>query len=118
MSQSELISKAMWAHGQWKHRLRKAVDTGSSEFSVKTVCADDQCDFGKWLNGMPPERKGAADWKNIKTLHAQFHVEAGRVLELALGGRKAEAEKALGMGSGYSKASANLIAALDAWKGG
>lgn len=108
-----VITKAISAHGMWKQRLRQAVTTGHSEWDPGTVRVDNQCDLGKWLYGE------AAHWfsndpciENVRTLHAEFHREAARVLELALTGNRTEAEQAIGLGSPYSRVSATLVRAL------
>jgi methyl-accepting chemotaxis protein len=109
--------KYIWAHSQWKQRLRSAITTGRSEFTVERVCTDNSCDLGKWIHGLPPQYKVAPEWQKLKTLHAQFHTEAGRILKLALEGNGADAEKALGLGSSYSKLSSNLVELLGQMKG-
>lgn len=100
----------------WKHRLRSAVDTGKSEFSVGVVCLDNQCPFGKWLHSVDLEMKATARWKCVKTAHADFHREAAKVLDLALTGRQAEARDALGFTSKFTAASAKLTQEMMAWK--
>jgi len=47
MAIAEEITKAIGAHGMWKQRLRQAIDTGKSEFTVERVRPDNLCDFGK-----------------------------------------------------------------------
>lgn len=109
----EQIRAALGAHGMWKARLRSAIDSGQSDLSVAGTRVDDRCDFGKWLYG--DGRKGFAspqDWETIRGLHADFHVQAARVLELALSGHRAEAEKAMGIGGSFSRASSALVTAL------
>lgn len=116
MVYGEEIKKAIGAHGAWKQRLRQAVDTGKSEFTVERVRPDNLCEFGKWLHGLPSGDKGSANWKSVQELHARFHVEASRVLGLAVQGKKQDAENGLSLNSPFSEISSKLTIAMIAWK--
>ncbi len=116
MSKSEEIKKAIGAHGMWKTRLRGAVDTGKSEFTVDKVKTDNNCDFGKWLHGLPNDEKKTENWIKIRDLHAKFHVEAAKILDSALTGHKDVAEKGLAPTSEFTKLSANLTTAMIGWE--
>lgn len=107
------VRAAIGAHGMWKARLRSAIDTGASSVSVADIRPDNRCEFGQWLYG--DCRGGFAapqEWETVRALHAAFHSEAARVLEMALSGRKAEAEKAMGLGGAFSHASSALVKEL------
>jgi methyl-accepting chemotaxis protein len=112
------IGKAISAHGMWKTRLKSAVDAGQSEFKVDTVKQDNQCDFGKWLygTGIPAATKVTENYKRCKDLHAKFHLAAANVLFLAVTGKKAEAQKALAVGSDFAKISSELTRAMMEWQ--
>jgi methyl-accepting chemotaxis protein len=112
------INKAMAAHNAWKQRLLDAIQTGSSEHDPAKVSKDNQCDFGKWLYSLPPAVQRTEHWQNVRALHAEFHKEAGRVLELALAGRQAEARQSMEPGGEFTRRSAALIEALIRWKKG
>ena len=103
------VDKYIWAHSSWKTHIRKAIDTGVSEFTVENTCKDDRCELGKWIYGLQSEQKTAPEWTKLKAMHAQFHTEAGQVLKLALDGRKQDAEQALAIGSAFSKVSSGLV---------
>jgi methyl-accepting chemotaxis protein len=110
----EQIDAAIELHESWKTRLLRAIEAGSSEWTPRTVKADNQCDFGRWLYGCSPEAKASPYYNAIKQLHAQFHAEAGRVLEIALLGNKDNAIAELD--KQYAEISAALIAELLNWK--
>lgn len=108
-----VVMKAIAAHGQWKQRLRDAAATGKSEWKPEIVRTDNACDLGKWIYGeartaMP----GHPAVEEVRKLHADFHREASTILDLALKGKKAEAEAAMALGSNYSKVSTALVNAL------
>lgn len=98
----------IWAHSQWKQRLRSAIETGKSEFSPEVVCTDNSCELGKWLHGLAPRQKTSPQWKKLQALHAEFHLETARVLKLALAGERNDAEKGIVLGSDFSRLSASL----------
>jgi hypothetical protein len=111
------ITKAVGAHGQWKARLGAAIASGTSEFDAATVRQDDKCDFGKWLYQSIGQRdRATAHYTKVKQLHAQFHTEAARVLSLAVGGKKAEAERAMAPGSAFFNISTQLTQEMLSWK--
>jgi Chemoreceptor zinc-binding domain len=112
------LSKAIAAHSGWKARLRSAVVSGKSEIPMSTVRVDNQCDFGKWLYGseLSEKEKATEHHRNVKRLHADFHREAARVLELLMLGKKGDAEQAIAMGGSYTKASTTLIEAMIKWR--
>ena len=99
---SEEIDKAIGAHGMWKNRLNHAIQAGSSDYTVAGVKPDNLCAFGKWLHGLPPSAKDSQSWNDIRVMHAEFHAEAARVLDLALDGKKAEATSVLATGSRFA----------------
>ena len=116
MSMKEQLDKGIAAHGMWKARLRTAIDTGKSDFTVEKVKVDNGCDFGKWLYALGPTEKGSPNFAKVKDMHAQFHTEAARILALALAGNKAEAEKGIAMGSKFADLSSKVTGAMMEWK--
>ncbi len=110
---TNVITKAIAAHGQWKQRLRDAAATGKSEWRPETVKTDNACDLGKWIYGEAKAQvPNAAALEEVRKLHAEFHQHAAQVLSLAILGKRAEAEAAMAMGSPYSKVSTALVSAL------
>jgi hypothetical protein len=117
MSLSDQINAGIGAHGMWKTRLQKAVADGKSEFTPAAVAVDNQCAFGKWLYGITdPQVTASAEYRECRALHRDFHALAGKVLSLAIGGNKAEAQKSLGPGGEYATLSAGLTRAMMNWK--
>jgi hypothetical protein len=118
MALKEEITKAIGAHGMWKARLRTAIDTGKSDTNVADAGKDNGCAFGQWLYGptIDATAKGGGDFKEVQKLHAEFHKAAGQVLQLALQGKKTEAEKLLALDGGFSDVSARLTSAMMRWQ--
>ncbi len=109
------ITSAIGIHGLWKNRIREAISTGKSDWDPAFVKPCGNCDFGKWLNSFPPSSKDD-HYKDVYKLHAAFHEEAARVLDMALKGKKAEAEKASAFGSEYTNLTSKLTKAMMDWK--
>jgi len=116
MTFQEQIEQAQKSHGAWKQRLNAAISSGSSEFQVSHLHADNHCDFGKWFYALPQAVRGTAQGMKIQKLHADFHVEAAKILGLALKGRTEEATQLLETGGNYSSISGKLYLALSQWK--
>lgn len=109
----EQVQAAVLAHSQWKLHLRDAISAGRSDFRVEIVRQDNQCAFGKWLYAEGRTSFPSVNaYHDVRTLHAAFHEEAGRVLSLAVSGKDTEASKAMELGSAFSKVSAQLVTAL------
>jgi chemoreceptor zinc-binding protein len=114
---AEQITRAIAVHGQWRARLTKAIAAGASEFDVATVRRDDKCEFGSWLHhSIKSSARASARYARVRDLHAQFHLEAARVLALAVSGHKSEADYAMGPGGAFSKISAELTSEMASWQ--
>ncbi len=110
------LTKYIAAHGSWKTRIRSAIETGKSEWTVAGVQVDNQCEFGKFLHGLPPATRSTDIVKEVVAKHAAFHAEAARVLGLALQGKKQEASQAIDLGSTYLRLSSELTKLMKRWE--
>jgi methyl-accepting chemotaxis protein len=111
----ELLMKAIGAHGAWKMRLKTAIACGTFDGSVADAAAEDHCEFGKWLMG-EIKSSDSDNAKRVRQLHAKFHKAAAHIAELAISGRKLEAESAIADGSEFGVTSTELTAAMMEWK--
>jgi len=113
VTNQEQFTAAIDAHSRWFTRLRVAIETGKSDFDPAKVALDNQCDFGKWLHQQsPPAFRGTEAFTKIRTLHSSFHGHAGRILKLALAGKKAEALAEIADKSAIRSTSRELVIAL------
>jgi len=101
------IDKMILAHSQWKFRLKQAIDTQKTSFTVDELRDHHRCDFGKWLDSA--EGKTLADYSKVYDLHKKFHHDGAHVLSLALAGHKSEAKAELEFGGQFSTVSAMLV---------
>jgi len=118
MVHSKEIDQAIAAHGYWKNYLRNAIKTGQIDTTVEAIRSDNQCVFGKWLEGsmLTTMEEASHHYKTVKERHAEFHKTAARVVELALAGKKSDAERMISLGGEYTKISAELHLAMMEWK--
>lgn len=117
MNHHEEIRQAIAAHGKWKQKLRSAIDTGECDSTPFRVKQDCNCAFGKWLHQRIDSRsKATPHYSKVLRLHADFHQEAGSILELALSGDKEAARGKLRLGSPFSRVSAELTKEMGAWQ--
>ena len=111
------IRAAIAAHRIWAVRLREAAETQISDYTPEGVRTDSRCVFGKFLmQRVPPAERDSPHFFNCKRLHAEFHVAAAKVLELALAGRRAEAEQALADHGDFGRLSGSLTEAMIRWE--
>ena len=119
MATTDVIEQAITGHGAWRTILLHAMETGTSSIDIARAKRDDRCELGKWLyREADAADRRSPSYARVRELHQAFHVKAAQVLDLALQGRKAEAEAAMAMRSPYASASAALTAALKAWREG
>ena len=116
MNATEIFDRAIAAHAKWKYHLMQAIDTGTSEWHVRDVRADNACEFGKWLSALPLSERLGEYCVKVRALHTEFHVLASDVLEMALAGRKEQATAAMAFSSRFAAVSSNLVMAILAWK--
>ncbi|GAB4426349.1 MAG: hypothetical protein OHK0011_07880 [Turneriella sp.] len=108
------LNAALVAHGEWKFRLAKGIETGCKGLEPEKIRVDNQCVFGQWLYSekTEPHRK-SSHYEKIRQLHAAFHKEAAGIVSLCHEGHTAEAKQAL-EGS-YAEKSAALAEAIRTW---
>ncbi len=113
----ENLTNAIAAHAQWKERLNASIESGTSDFDPSVVKLPNKCEFGQWLYGdaISDDIKESGYYKKAIDLHAQFHVEAAKVLTLALAGNTDEATKLMGAGSEFSNRSSELTSTIEEW---
>ncbi|NJD55798.1 MAG: hypothetical protein FIA94_05255 [Nitrospirae bacterium] len=112
------IDQAIAAHAYWKDYLRNAIKTGQIDTPVESIRSDNQCVFGKWLDGsmLTSMEEISHHFVTVKERHSEFHKTAARVVELILAGKKSDAEKMMSLGGEYATISAELTLAMMEWK--
>ncbi|MEI6557699.1 MAG: CZB domain-containing protein [Rhodospirillaceae bacterium] len=111
------ITEAAAAHRIWEESLRTAITSGRiGGIDILKIGRDDQCTFGKWLkqDDIHSIIPSPEQYREICTLHQQFHHCVAHVLELLTEGRQAEASAMMAADGAYTRASETLLAALAA----
>ena len=116
MQDTAKIVHAIAAHAKWKFYLRQAIETGKSKWTVAEVQPDDRCELGAWLLALPPDDRNSQHFEEVCRLHTEFHKEAAEVLQLALAGRREDAEAAIAQGSRFAKVSTRLTITMTDWR--
>ena len=110
------IDHGIASHARWKYRLFDAAKTGESEWTVGQIRSCTDCEFGRWLATLSTAERASEQCLKVMELHREFHGAASGVLELALQKKAEEAQAAIALNSPFSIVSANLTAAMSAWK--
>ena len=75
------------------------------------VKEDNNCSFDKWLHEkINSTSKSSMYYDIVVYLHAEFHKEAGTILELALSGDVNEANERMKLAGKFSATSTRLVA--------
>lgn len=107
------FDQAVIAHQQWKADFERAIRAGGNGFDPETVRLDDRCQLGQWLHGAGKAAMNSSTAHGMLIdIHAEFHLAAARVLELARAGRIGDAAYEMDVGSQYSRWSATLLVGL------
>ena len=117
MVMEEAIERALLTHGAWKRRLATVIENDGEGLSVEEVSSDSQCEFGKWLCiEVSVGEQRLPIFERARKLHAEFHLEAGRVLALAQSKRRSEAMEAIEPTSEFVRISGALTLVLEQWR--
>lgn len=90
MEVEDVLEKGFIAHANVKHKLIKIIK-GELEGSPLSVKADNKCIVGEWIYGPGVSCRDMAEYSELKTVHADFHLEAYNALILHQQGKVDEA---------------------------
>ncbi|QIL80467.1 hypothetical protein G7047_11555 [Diaphorobacter sp. HDW4A] len=109
------FASAIRVHREWKVRLHKYISNESLEkLDATRICRDDQCALGKWINGSGAGEFGhLPSFGGLKVAHGQFHLAAGRIVQLHDDQHTDEAAQMLRHGD-YSRHSIKVMGLLSA----
>ena len=106
---------AIQAHQNWKSRLTHYLRDDSSErLDYRVVCRDDQCVLGKWIHEEGASKFGhLPSFGELKVSHGQFHLAAGKIVQLHDERKTEEAQQQLKNGD-YPRHSIKVMGLLGA----
>jgi len=100
-------------HAEWRFKFRSAI-TKKETLDADAIAKDDRCDLGRWLHGEAKAKYSRlSSYADCVKTHAHFHIEASKVANVINAQKYEEARALLGIGSGFSTASAAIGWALD-----
>jgi methyl-accepting chemotaxis protein len=102
------LDNAIKTHAEWRTKLRSAASK-HEQLDVGTIARDDCCELGKWLHGAGGSKFGGQPtFVSLIEGHKDFHVEAGKVAHVINQGDGSLAEKMLGSGTPFARASSEV----------
>lgn len=112
------VNAAVEAHLQWKVKLRSAI-AQHERLDAQSICRDDACVLGKWLHNSGQRRyAGRTLFTELVDKHRGFHRVAGHIAETINQGQYDQAERMLGAGGEFARASNEVSLALNGLKRG
>lgn len=111
------LEAAIQKHVEWKAKFRSAMAQHQALDPV-IIARDNYCELGKWLHGEGMAKFGSlGSHADCVSIHAAFHVEAGKVAQTINAKDYAEAESMLENGTRYTNAANEVTAAIMKLKG-
>ena len=112
------VDSAIEAHRQWKVKLRAAIDQ-QTQLDAETLSCDDRCTLGQWIYGPGGQTFGnRPGFLALLEDHKSFHKAAGDVARRINSGSLDDAQRMLGAGSVFARASNAVIMRLTRIKRG
>jgi len=104
------FDEAIKAHAAWKMKLVGYINNPDKSLNLTDVSSDHKCDLGMWLHSSEGNNYAMyPEFGILKQAHADFHKEAGSIIQRADKGEKMVDEVILGSKSNYAKASTDVV---------
>lgn len=100
---------AVKAHSDWKLKLKKYLRNPDNTLRGHDVCMDNRCELGRWIHGEGAKYANLAEFKELKSNHAQFHRAAGSIVDKANSGAQVASDTAIGDSSEFSQVSMKVV---------
>lgn len=107
MGMKSEIEQALEAHAAWRKHFRDFLN-GRGSFDTATVGANDQCQFGQWLNREGSRLMPVSLYSDIRAAHDEFHRVAAGIVQKIKDKQFAEANKDLAADGPFNQASEKL----------
>lgn len=111
------LDQAIAMHTHWKTRLRAFLKGGAEKLDPTMVRRDDRCDLGQWLHNEGRRHASESAYQALVTEHAQFHIAAAEIVELAAAGQPEVAVERLTEEDGaFARATMGVVKSIAAIK--
>lgn len=107
---SEFLDRAVQAHVQWKIKLITAINGGEIP-NRQTACVDNCCELGKWIYADGQALSEHTEFKELQANHKKFHTSVGKVLDLVVAKKIAEAKIEISSGD-FAKCSSETVRSI------
>lgn len=111
MSMKSEIEQALDAHAAWRKRFKDFLN-GRGAFDAATAGANDQCQFGQWLNREGYRLMPSELYDDIRAAHDEFHRVAGAIVQKIKDKQFAAARQDLAGDGAFNHASERLTGYL------
>lgn len=111
MGMKSEIEQALEAHALWRKRFKDFLN-GRGSFEIATVGANDQCQFGQWLNREGHRLMPVSLYDDIRSAHDEFHLIAASIIQKIKNKQFAEAHQDLETEGPFNRASEHLASIL------
>ena len=104
---------AIEAHGAWKASLFAYIGDPDGSLTHSAVTDDTACNLGRWIYGdATTAYRRDMEFVELKIAHAQFHLEAAKVLWKVNHGEETSQEILVGSRSAYAIASDEVVSRI------
>jgi hypothetical protein len=103
------FDEAIAAHSSWKGKLKTYLRKPDRSLDANAVASDSQCALGKWLYADGAKHSALPEFKELQSLHANFHRAAADLIKRADAGENVAEEAALGANSAFSATSTQVV---------
>lgn len=107
MGMKNEIDLALRAHTAWRSKFKNFLN-GKASFSIDSIGATDQCDFGRWLDHEGYRMIPASLHDEICAVHQEFHQIAADIVRKIKEKRFAEAKEDISPDGAFNQASNRL----------
>lgn len=106
------FDEAIKAHSDWKIKLTQYLKKPDGSLKAETIAPDNLCALGKWIHGEGQKFAQFPEFKELQSIHAEFHKAAADVVRRADSGQQVSAEVTLGAKSKYGEVSSKVVSLI------
>src|SRR5580698_7271978 len=110
------FDEAIGKHSKWKLQLRHSLEQQDGSLHPDEVRVDHKCFLGKWIYGEGAQHSSLPEYRNLKFVHARFHVVASDLVRKANSGDSVSEQTAPCANSEFSMSSSAVVIAILAIK--
>lgn len=111
------FSDAIAAHMDWVVKFQAAIEqAGSVLLDVEAIASDNECTLGKWLYSELDGYSECASFIQLKSSHANFHLQASKISRLINDHHPDAAQIMLSSTGEFFRASRDVIMSIELFR--